>query len=176
MERATNMTRLHSPGFTLLELLVCVTVIAIFAAASRPALQRLMEHTRAQSDIRQLYAVFSDAHSHAVLHGKAVSLCPLDINNRCTPEWMSSISVFEDTNDNRMLDADERVLRKLPAISDPRITRNYPGRRAVTFSPTGDSLGFNGTLRYMFEGASTHTANIIVHGTGRVRMEDDSST
>ncbi len=159
-----------SKGFTLTELLISLAIVLLIASAGLPALQRLLENQRASNDVRVLYALFSDAHSHAVLHDRAVSLCPLDDSNECCPEWMDEISVFEDSNDNRILDDDERVLRRIPAVSDDRISRQYPGRRAVTFSPAGDSLGFNGTLRYKLEGLSTHSASIVIHGTGRVRM------
>ena len=160
-------------AFTLTETLITLAIASIVMSAGIPAYSAMLERNEAHNDMRQLYRLFADAHAYAVLHSKYVTLCPLDHSGNCHNDWMAEISVFEDHNDDRELDANERILLIVDAVDRPQVTRTYGSRRAVTFSPMGDSLGFNGTLRYCFHGRNEHNGGVIIHGTGRIRAATD---
>jgi type IV fimbrial biogenesis protein FimT len=155
-------------GYALLELLVVLTITAIVATVGLPALNRTIEDAKTRADTRLLYMAFSSAHAHAIVHQRYTTICPLDEQSQCSNDWLRKILVFEDLNDNRQHDADERILQSVKAVEDPMVSRSY-SRRAVTFSPIGDAWGFNGTLRYCFEHDYTFAASLIVYGSGRVR-------
>lgn len=160
-------------GYSLLELIVVLAITAIIATAGVPALSRTIENAQTRADTRLLYMAFSSAHAHAIVHQRYTTICPLDEQSQCVNDWMQKILVFEDLNDNRQLDTNEHILQSVKAVDNPMISRSY-SRRAVTFSPTGDAWGFNGTLRYCFEHDYTYAASLIVYGSGRVRYGLDN--
>lgn len=162
-------------AFTLIELLITVAIAATVLGAGIPAFASLLERNQAHNDMRRLYRLFADAHAYAVIHSKYVTLCPLDSSGTCQSDWMAQLSVYEDHNDNRRREPDERILFQLDAVSKSEVTRTYGARRGVTFSPMGDSLGFNGTLRYCFNGRNQHNGGVIIHGTGRIRAATDQN-
>jgi type II secretion system protein H len=61
-------------GFTLLELMIVVVLIALFAAFAVPAFKHRMEQTKVESAVEELLAALRFARGEAIARGKEVSL------------------------------------------------------------------------------------------------------
>ena len=169
-----NKSAADRHGFTLPELLVTLTIVAVMITVGIPSLIRLTEESRVRSDMRLLHRTFALAHSNAVMTGSHITLCPLDNAGGCTKDWSGQLVMFTDSNDNQSLDTGEVVVAELAAIDDGRISRSYGSRDAVTFGPLGSAFGHNATLKYCFNGSSVLGGTLIVSGPGRIRLGEDA--
>lgn len=66
---------MHSRGFTLVELLVVMTIGAILVAAAIPSMQWLITTTRTSNGTNSLVSSFELARSEAIRRGTIVSVC-----------------------------------------------------------------------------------------------------
>jgi type IV fimbrial biogenesis protein FimT len=153
-------------GFTLLELMVVVAIVAIIAGIGIPAMNNFLDNSRAEAKLIELSRMFAFARSQAASTKSPVTICPL-ANNACTANWLGQISVFNDPNNNRQLDANETVLR---------VTEASTSSDSINFSIAGISFAANGTasnggvLSYCPSGKAEKGAQLTLLQSGRSRV------
>ena len=116
-------------GFTLIEMLICVAILAVLAGIAAPAFGKLIGKTRAQTARSQLAVAFNEARIAAVSHGKHVVVCPSQDQRTCsdTTQWQLGWIVFTDANHNREVDDGETPLSVGQALAGGvAITGSYP--------------------------------------------------
>jgi type IV fimbrial biogenesis protein FimT len=91
----TNKASRHD-GFTLVELMVTLAVIAILAMFAVPNFGSLMRRHRVTSVANQLLADLSYARTEAAMRGKYVSICASDDGTSCSssPSYASGWIVY----------------------------------------------------------------------------------
>jgi len=129
-------------GFTLVELLVVVTVLGILLGIGIPSFRSLLEQNRATSAANQLQASLQFARSTAIAQGRPVTICvanfatnPVSCNansNNWHAGWIVRL-------DNPTLTPEERVLREQRPLN-PSVTIITPttGGRQWVYSSTGN--------------------------------------
>lgn len=162
-------------GFTLIEVLVTLVIIALTLSIGVPAFTRLIEKTQFRSDMSQLHRTISMARTKAAYSGWTVAVCPLDTANECDRDWNQTLSVFEDRNKNDKKDIDEPMIYTIKASDESRKLRKYSRNSPITFSPQGNAFGSNGTLTYCLNGSHTFGGTVIVANSGRVRLGQDKN-
>jgi len=78
---ATGRTR----GFTLIELVITLTVIAIVMALAVPSFQIILKNNRIQTASEDFIAALNTARSEAMKRSTEVFLCRSTANNACSP-------------------------------------------------------------------------------------------
>ncbi len=103
-------------GFTLIELMVTITLIGIFAAMALPALGDIAARHRVKSSARNMASAFSFARQEAVRQNVPVMVCPAEIRvdgkvNGCQAngDWTEGTLVFADRDGNRAYSANEQI-------------------------------------------------------------------
>ena len=133
-------------GFTLVELLVTLTVLALLAGLGVPAFGHFMLEARMTSQVNQLVHGIHLARAQALQRGREVVLCPSSDGRQCTPgqPWNGGYIVFVNSDHDHPPQADEGepVLQVGPAFTNGRISAN---RNAFVFRPAG-RRSVNGTL------------------------------
>jgi type II secretion system protein H len=118
-------------GFTLIEMLITVTVLAIVSALAIPSFTRILRSVRVDSELSNLVNVIQQARGEAVKRGIPVAIS-------APSNWTSELTVFVDRNENLDVDADEEILgRTQPS---PKIVVDVVAgqlRDGVLFGPTG---------------------------------------
>ncbi|NUP05090.1 MAG: prepilin-type N-terminal cleavage/methylation domain-containing protein [Polyangiaceae bacterium] len=71
-KRLRTSRRRSLPGFTLIEMMVVVTIIAMMAALAGPSVIRIIQDRRSQKDALELVNMLQDAHTRAFGRGSAV--------------------------------------------------------------------------------------------------------
>ncbi|TGN38599.1 GspH/FimT family pseudopilin [Marinobacter confluentis] len=141
--------RLKQSGFTLLELMITITIAVIIASAATAGWQSLIESTSSQRVRSTLVNSFADARSHAVTQNQTTTLCPLDANQVCTANWNQPISVFLDPNNDRAITSDTEILSVHHPIPNGSLTASKSGpaeRRYFQYNPDGTAKGTIGNI------------------------------
>ncbi|MGB5443315.1 MAG: GspH/FimT family pseudopilin [Gammaproteobacteria bacterium] len=128
-------------GFTLLELLVTLTVVIVLAAYAVPALRNFIQNNKAVTETNLLVTAVNYARSEAVKRRMPVVVCALDSGDACSSSniawdsngWMA----FADKDDDGAYDAGEVLLKQWKDILNKNDIDITAGSPSVTFLPTG---------------------------------------
>lgn len=164
-------------GFTLIELMVSVTIVAVVAAIVIPNFNEFIIRMRVDNEISQLHRLLLTARNSAINTNQDVTLCPIDNNSRCTTDWQNNIIVFIDTNDDDVYSAEmnEVIIRlKPPAKINDKLQYGLH-RKRILFAATGRTTGWgsNGTLKYCPENNVELSRAIVIATSGRFYPSTD---
>ena len=182
-----NKTLKNAPhrGFTLIELMVGIAVIAIIIAIGVPSFNRLISSQTTAATASRLSNALAYARSEAVTRSTNVTICASDDGATCSGSslWNNGWIVFLDNNTTSgstgSVDTNEEVL-KVEDIDSLSVGVN--GDAAfVAYNRLGESInGVSGsTLDFTVAGRNTSTSARIVavnkQGSVSVKIDDGVS-
>ena len=156
-------------GFTLQELLTTLTIASLIGTTV-PSLQNMLAKNRIATQVNRLVGDMNLSRSEAIKRKKLVRLCKSSDGVSCSDssEWQEGWITYEDNNQNKSLDDDERVLRVQGALKG-KTTIRYNGGSYITFSSTGFARS-NGTFTFCDQRGTPDSRTVILSRTGRVRL------
>lgn len=161
-------------GFTLIELMVSISVISILAAIAVPNFSDFIIKMRVDNEISKLHRMLLLTRNSAINSGQRTIVCPLNSSYQCTEQWQNELSVFVGVNSNTMFDANEKIIRIKPAITVGDELVYGKGRNKITYQPTGQLSGLtNGTFRYCPQSHKHNSRGIVVARSGRIYQSSD---
>ena len=161
-------------GFTLIELMVSVSVTSILTAIAVPNFSDFIVRMRVDNEISQLHRILLITRNAAINSGNKAIICPLDATFQCTDQWHKELSVFIDVNDNKQFDANEKVIRLRSEINTGDKLVYGKGRNKITYKPTGQLSGLaNGTFRYCPQSHKNKARGIVIARSGRLYQSSD---
>ena len=109
--RIFNVFR-NSTGFSLLELMVVLTILSVLFGLGIPSLHKIIATNRASSQINSLVGSLALTRSEAIKRGKRITLCQSLDQIKCetSGNWAQGWLGFTDDNKNRQLDNNEKLL------------------------------------------------------------------
>lgn len=165
-------------GFTLIELIVTIAVIAIIASLAMPYYHRFMAEAEAKNITRLLEFHIQKAKSSAAVYRTNVVICSSpDLSSCQSNQWNQGFLVFVDYNKNRQVDTNEPVLSqhqdplKYGALS----WQGTLNSSSVTFQ--GDSglpRGSNGSFYYCAHQIAQHQ-KLVLSMMGQTRVEQPTT-
>jgi len=182
--------RLNQNGFTLLELLISIGIVAILAAIAVPSFDYLNNRRVTQTQVENLQRALALARQTALAKNRQVVLCPSSDGNACVVagDWSSGYLVYIDANKNETFDSAAgdvpvefiygvRSVAGRQSSSNLRhkLLSNINEKRAV-FNAQGFTVGHMQTFTYC-DGNGQKKFTLTVNITGRVQVAagDDSS-
>ncbi len=129
--------RRRSAGFTLLELMITISVLAILVGVGIPSFRDMMRRNRLVTQTNELIGALALARSEAVKRGLRVTICPANATqDACSDsgDWADGMIIFtdalgtvgtvdEDEDDPNNNDA---ILQRLPAAAAQKVRINNP--------------------------------------------------
>ncbi|TWI54328.1 type IV fimbrial biogenesis protein FimT [Pseudomonas duriflava] len=141
-------------GFTLVELLVTIAVLAIILAIAVPNFSTLIRQNRAQTQINLLVNALNLARSEAITRGTTVHVSSLNGGN-----WRQGWRVWIDINNDGVV-ANGKLLRAFPALE---------GANTLTSAVTQVVFDSHGRLSGAVAGTNVEFAYNV--GTGFCKYE-----
>lgn len=84
----------HMQGFTIIELMVVVTVMAILMGLAAPAFNNTIRDNRVVTASNGYAAAIATARAEAVKRGRMVSVCPSADGQACGTDWSAGWMVY----------------------------------------------------------------------------------
>ncbi|MFE1573474.1 GspH/FimT family pseudopilin [Comamonas odontotermitis] len=117
--------RLHmNRGFTLVELLTVIAIVAIAAAIASPSMASFIRGNRVTAEINALSSAIRNAKTEAIKRGGNVQVCASSNGDTCTGsfDWSKGWLVFDDKDKSKSLDSGETVLYQEQLTAGDTIT------------------------------------------------------
>lgn len=122
-------------GFTLLELMVALVVMAVAIGMGIPAYKSMIANSQASAASNDLMMMAQSARAQAMRTRSRVVMCPTRDGQRCAgSDWSNAISGI-DENRNDTLDAGETILRRVETSS--AISARAISETPLIFLPDG---------------------------------------
>lgn len=127
-------------GFTLIELMVVLALVAVFALIGIPSYRSITTTNRMATEMNAFVGDLQFARSEAIKRGQFVTICASSTGAAClganTTNWTPGWIVFADANNNDVVDAGESVIRIQAALQGgDGLASNLGG--AITFNRNG---------------------------------------
>lgn len=113
-------------GFTAIELMVVVSIVAVLAALAAPSFAPIIERLRVRQAVEEMTATLYFARSEAIKRGGNITVIKTDLSSDCpqatsATEWGCGWRVFVDTNNNGTQQAGEETIQTSPVVSSVNV-------------------------------------------------------
>lgn len=164
-------------GFTLIELMVAIAVVAIISAIALPNLNTLIVKTRVDNEISEMQRLLLTARNMAINTGKNTTVCPL-AGGVCTTNWQNEISVFTNgdnaiaTNNTYALPDELIKVKDAIQVGD----KLQYAQTSVIYAPTGRLLTAAASFNYCPKNEADSARSITVSTSGRSYTSSDTDS
>jgi len=172
----TNKT-VRQAGFTLIELMVTISVAAIIVMAAIPSFSETISNNRLVTQTNAFTTSLATARSEAIKRGLQVTVCKSANGSACTTagNWEQGWIVFEDNNGDGDVDAGDDLIRVNSALHTGYTLRvGGSFNNWIAYTRTGMGAGNGGTsdtFRMCTSAAITSKSRAVnISTTGRARL------
>jgi prepilin-type N-terminal cleavage/methylation domain-containing protein len=169
----------RNAGFTLLELMIVVSIVAILTAIAVPSFNYLNNRRITQSQVENLHRALTMARQTAVISNRQTIVCPSANGTICgdANAWSNGFMIYEDRDNSEDFSSTDRLLEYIPGVrnvvgrqnSSHLIHHLTSNKNQATFSPLGFTPDWQ-TFIYC-DGDNEQKFKISLIRTGRIKVE-----
>lgn len=178
---------MRNRGFTLLEALVVLALLAVLLSLATPSLQGLRHKHLMQSQAEQLQSGLMLARTEALRRQQRVTLCVRESAIVVGPDcatagtWTQGWVVFVDGNNNARREATEAVLQVQEALPAwMTLQGNATVDRYISYGPQGRSQSTTGAFQAgtltLCGAGQAHVWRVVINAVGKPRLEKADRT
>ena len=168
-----------STGFTLIELMVALTVFAITVTVAIPNLREFIQNNRLISQTNDVISTLQLARSEAVKRKQTISICGSSDGATCnTTSWEQGWIVFVDVDGDRVIDAGvDELLRVGESLKGANTLRSisFTSATSIQYNSRG-AIDSTGSFKICDTRGATIARAININITGRTRQAYDSNS
>jgi type IV fimbrial biogenesis protein FimT len=171
-------------GYTLLELVVTITIAGILMGVAVPSFTSIIDSNRLTTYANDLVTALNYARSEAIKRNLRVSLCKSTNGVSCTTinNWSQGWIIFTDQNNNSTYDNSTETLLRVQTYKANTTTMvgETPVANYISYIATGQSQlsigAFQaGTIKICDERTGNVGINIALNSTGRVSTQNKTT-
>lgn len=169
-------------GFTLIEMLITIVIVAIALTIGIPSMSRQIEKSRQNGLRTELQQAVRLAGAQALASSRPVVLCPSSSSSGCSDDssgWADGFMLFVDINSNGSYDNDtDRLLRQHENSSNRKIVisdrpASSPAGDRFYFLPNGASSG--GSINICSESEEGIDQSLVISGFGSAELKKEDT-
>lgn len=164
-------------GFSLIEMMVVLAVLAISLLLAAPAFTDLIRDNRLVSSTYGLRATLNLARSEALARRAPVVVCGTTDGSACskTTDWSSGYLALMGVNEDATVDAGNPGRSRLhwEQQNNPSVTVTFT-RNFVAYDSMGSALGSAGTFVFCDDRGASKARGLILTNAGSVAASVDS--
>lgn len=169
--RTPPLQQKNSLGFTLVELLFSLLVLAVLMMLAIPGYQSFVNSNRLTAQANELVSDFSMARSEAGARSRPAQVCIAATSTSCATsgsDWAAGRIIWVDTNGSSTLDAAEIIKYAPPLDGGVSLVASGPSNTtALIFQPYGGVSGGSTWTFTLCVPGDTKGRQIILPITGR---------
>ncbi len=160
-------TRQSHNGFSAIECLIVIALVAILTSAAAPSFAKLLKQSSISSVRDTWFSALMMARGQAARLNQPIVVCASIDGQQCLRQSSANgqLMVFIDRNGNWRRETTEPSLLQT-RVEGANISSN---RRGVLFRSDGSAPGYNQTLSFCLPG-NAEGLGIVIANSGRVRM------
>jgi type IV fimbrial biogenesis protein FimT len=163
-------------GFTMLELMITVSLVVILGMIIIPSFSYVMSANRATSQINGLLGDIQFARAEAIKEGLSVGICASSNGTTCSGSatWTSGWIVYADTAGTGTVATGEPILRVQKAISGSDTLTADNTTKFIAFNRDGFAFGLTNTVTFALHNSTNtqqYTRCLSVNIVGRLATE-----
>lgn len=169
-----TLTHRRQRGFTLIELMVTLSLAAMFAFLAVPSMKEMLANQRMRSATDSLHASAMQARAVAMRDNRRVLVQP---TAGADGAWKDGWRVFVDMNTNSSYDSgtDTLVLTEEAQTGEVTITKDTGTNNFFGYEGTGFQASIGGSANATWKITAVGTSRIrclVIERTGRARVHD----
>ena len=162
------MNKVHAAGFTLIELMMTLVVLAILLTVGVPSFNQILLNSRTAALANDLTSAVNLARAEAITRAELVSVCPSDDASTCSGAWTDGWIVVVDRS------GPPRFYESLTAPADGSLIEQEPtaaANSAIDFGPLGRQRTTTDSLLAQVDGCRGERARRLrIAPSGRVSV------
>ncbi len=167
----------HSKGFTLIDLLIALSISAIVFGFGIPSFEDLIKKNQTHSTINHLARLLNYARTLSVSTTEIVTICPQQ-DDYCGKDWNNGFLIFVDKNNNGKREESEKIDRAESLTSSSGSGKlkwaAFGSKYYLKYRPSGSAFQQNGSFTYCPKNNDPHYAHqLIINHAGRIRLAQD---
>lgn len=163
---------IREPGFTLVELLFTLVILAIALSIAAPSFSELLHNRRASTATQELRNALDFARESAAHSGQPISIAATG------DDWASGWEVFADAGNSGVRARQQLPLATHGPLSGVSIRTDSTSRRYLHFTPRGNAIQPNGAFHsgtLTLCGAGRTSYHVVFNKAGRIRTESGNT-
>ena len=156
-------------GFSLIEQIMVLTIIAVLTSIATPPLRRLLSRNELRVAQMDVISALQRTRQTAVMSGRRTLFCPSVNGSQCSGKirWEGGWLVAHDSNGDDQPDG--HPLHVGAGHRGKLVIQSSIGRYVVRFHPDGTASGSNITLLFCQPAHASDALTVVVSNAGRVR-------
>lgn len=166
----------NSHGFSLIEALVVIALLAIFVVFAIPMFGDLTQNNRMRAQISNLVGQFAQARTEAMRRGFRITMCPGAESGCSGNKWENGFIAFVDTDADGVWDNSEEIILVGAALTGNNTMRSDQFSTFISFRYDGASTAVDGSANpgsfvvCDSRGFGEHARALNILATGRIKI------